>query len=848
MAKNITGTLKYLESGQLVTDWGEGNFLALKFINNDPDKIKTIKVGLDPSQSSGLVPLDEDMNGVFKITNKDTQKFVVESYGEEDKLLSRDEYDLSGLWCKIKEVKLDITSEVESSYTRGSVIPLTFEYDLKDIVEPENAVIKVGYRSDYNDEFIKTITPQTASGTITTSVNTNDMLFIYNTDIVVSVFNADGTVSYATDRTNTFEITEPTGPTTITFDESSMTVMIDDTYISTVTVENFNEETMEITYESADEGIVTIAPYTENPQLTHAFIITSVSEDETTVTAYVKDKTSHEVIASDTATVHVDHPTDPYFEFQSEDVTDGGSYADDYCENGKTMHVIAFNHAYESADEVYVKTTPENTSLTITKEIVNPETANDDCLITVSGVNSASEDITIEVGDTYYGSEEALATFTIKGQPARPEFHSNDFENGGLYTGSFFSTGKDFTIENVEAGDTIALTFDHTSAMPMLTGSISGTTYSGRINGPNVSDNILAASITVNGTSVCDFTIYVSNSISISENEIDVNETKDITVSLTKELPTNFIITATPSGGTITVDNIDQTNRKITISGVSSGNSPLTIVLEDTDENNFEFASNRLIVYTNPVGSTATPTDNVQTLLQCAGIYNKDSYTTISDVISDTDTLSAVIANHNAIDYLVRSTTFASAVTADQTAMTDIGADNYAADTLLGDSTWLSAIYGSFYSSSVLNSKVPQMTSNTAPSGVVTVSGTYGGNWKSYGAFNDSYEWYGTNNNNQFVQYEFPEAMTLKAFEYQPSTNAGYAAAGYTITLTGSNDGTNFTQLATHSGITGLYRHALPENKTAYKYYKMHILCENPGQYSICPNAHKIQYYGRKDV
>lgn len=102
MAKNITGTLKYLESGQLVTDWGEGNFIALKFTNNDPEKIKTIKVGLDPSQGSGLVPLDEDMNGVFKVTDKDTQKFVVESYDEDDSLLKRDEYDLTGLTCQSK--------------------------------------------------------------------------------------------------------------------------------------------------------------------------------------------------------------------------------------------------------------------------------------------------------------------------------------------------------------------------------------------------------------------------------------------------------------------------------------------------------------------------------------------------------------------------------------------------------------------------------------------------------------------------------------------------------------------------------------------------------------------------
>lgn len=72
----ITGTLTKLTSGQLVTDWGEGYFLALKFTKNNA-KITSIKVGLNPSVSSGLVELDSDMLGVFKITDKSTQKFEI---------------------------------------------------------------------------------------------------------------------------------------------------------------------------------------------------------------------------------------------------------------------------------------------------------------------------------------------------------------------------------------------------------------------------------------------------------------------------------------------------------------------------------------------------------------------------------------------------------------------------------------------------------------------------------------------------------------------------------------------------------------------------------------------------
>ena len=89
----ITGTLMNLTEGQLVTDWGEGHFLALKFTKND-ENVTSIKVGLSPSQGSGLVELDQDMNGVFKITST-AQKFVVQqSDGTDTETVY---YDLSGL-------------------------------------------------------------------------------------------------------------------------------------------------------------------------------------------------------------------------------------------------------------------------------------------------------------------------------------------------------------------------------------------------------------------------------------------------------------------------------------------------------------------------------------------------------------------------------------------------------------------------------------------------------------------------------------------------------------------------------------------------------------------------------
>lgn len=90
----ITGTLTKLTSGSLVDTWGEGYFIALKFTKNNA-KLTSIKVGMNPSVSSGLVELDEDMLGVFKVTDKDSQRF--ETLATDGALEFASFYDLSGL-------------------------------------------------------------------------------------------------------------------------------------------------------------------------------------------------------------------------------------------------------------------------------------------------------------------------------------------------------------------------------------------------------------------------------------------------------------------------------------------------------------------------------------------------------------------------------------------------------------------------------------------------------------------------------------------------------------------------------------------------------------------------------
>lgn len=93
----IKGTLKYLDNGAIASQWGNGYFMALDLSDNDFTDLTSVKVGMSPSAGSGLVEIinDPDKNGVFKVSNKFNQKFVItQTDGTNTKTQS---YDLSQL-------------------------------------------------------------------------------------------------------------------------------------------------------------------------------------------------------------------------------------------------------------------------------------------------------------------------------------------------------------------------------------------------------------------------------------------------------------------------------------------------------------------------------------------------------------------------------------------------------------------------------------------------------------------------------------------------------------------------------------------------------------------------------
>ena len=98
--KSFSGKLKWLDGDNaIVNEWGEGNFLAVTFTAENWSAYDSVKVGLEPSQGSGMVELIghlDDLDSVFKIGNDVAQKFKVIA-SKAGKATLTQVYDLSGL-------------------------------------------------------------------------------------------------------------------------------------------------------------------------------------------------------------------------------------------------------------------------------------------------------------------------------------------------------------------------------------------------------------------------------------------------------------------------------------------------------------------------------------------------------------------------------------------------------------------------------------------------------------------------------------------------------------------------------------------------------------------------------
>ena len=254
-----------------------------------------------------------------------------------------------------------------------------------------------------------------------------------------------------------------------------------------------------------------------------------------------------------------------------------------------------------------------------------------------------------------------------------------------------------------------------------------------------------------------------------------------------------------------------------------------------------------------PEGSTVVPTDVVQTWLNCAGIFDKN-YTTVSQVLADTTTLSALISSNNAVDYMVRSTTWASNVCADATAMSYIGLNNYCANTLLADADWRTGIIQSTYRDSVSNVKVPTMTSNTTPSGECIANGQYS-SYSPWYAFDNvsaqNNEWISDVGTNAWIGYHFTRQVKCYGIWLKNRISSDSNTFPTSYKVQGSNNGTDWTDLtdtivrASAKLVSGGEDYEPITSPSLYSYYRLYIFDKSAGSYIAVGNA---QFYGREDV
>ena len=297
------------------------------------------------------------------------------------------------------------------------------------------------------------------------------------------------------------------------------------------------------------------------------------------------------------------------------------------------------------------------------------------------------------------------------------------------------------------------------------------------------------------------------------------------------------------------VATVSESSGVVTITAVGNGSATVSVYAEET-ANYTQSATVSISVASAiaPDGKTVTPTDDIQTWLNCANIWDK-TYTTINEVLADSTTLLALISSNNAADYMKRSTTWASSVTANSTAMSYIGANDYCADTLLADSTWRTEICNSTYFESVLNVKVPTMTSATTPSGEVSESGSQDSStlgWKAFDNDNSTRWTIPETTSTEWVMYHFTTPVKInKCYCLFNIGGSIVKARCEWIKVEGSNNGTDFTSLVTYdtqelsdaaNDITLQFA-----DTTKYSYIRLSVKKKITNSFGITT----LQFYGR---
>lgn len=206
-------------------------------------------------------------------------------------------------------------------------------------------------------------------------------------------------------------------------------------------------------------------------------------------------------------------------------------------------------------------------------------------------------------------------------------------------------------------------------------------------------------------------------------------------------------------------------------------------------------------------GATVKPTDDITTWLKCANIEDP-SITTLADVLANRSLFETLIANSNACNYMVRSTTWALA-----------------------------------------EGLVPTMTSDTTPSGECSASSVYQ-SYNAYLAFDGNITdngWVATGNTDCWIQYKFENPIKVNHVSLIPRNSSGNSGIN-NFKVQGSNDGNVFEDIYTGkcNGTVGSYQRFTFNNDNHYLYYRIHIVDIYSGA-TYC-GITSLQFYSDADI
>jgi hypothetical protein len=172
--------------------------------------------------------------------------------------------------------------------------------------------------------------------------------------------------------------------------------------------------------------------------------------------------------------------------------------------------------------------------------------------------------------------------------------------------------------------------------------------------------------------------------------------------------------------------------------------------------------------------------------------------------------------------------------------------NNYASNTLLVDETWRTAICNSTYFESVLNLKVPTLSSSTSAVNAVSNVST------AYRVFDGSLSTTWTNYVSSsnvpkpaWVQYDFGETVNVYFAKFYPAYNQGLRVKAYSLDV--STDGTNFDSMAsgtltnTSSLATTGVTHIVNASGNVFR-----LNITSTWETSMV--VEELQFYGREDV